>query len=71
MKQVVLSNESWISLTLPKRNGGHSSVYSQKKKKKKKNRGANPPQKGRGYCERVINDLLLITVFVNPKNITI
>ena len=31
MKQVVLSNESWISLNLPKRNGGHSSVYSQKK----------------------------------------
>ena len=66
MKQVVLSNESWISLNLPKRNGGHSSVYSQKK-----NRGANPPQKGRGYCERVTNDLLLIIVFVNPKNITI
>lgn len=38
---------------------------------KKKNRGANPPQKGRGYCERVTNDLLLIIVFVNPKNITI
>ena len=65
MKQVVLSNESWISLTLPKRNGGHSSVYSQKK-----NRGASPHQKGRGYCERT-NDLLLIIVFVNPKNIKI
>ena len=50
---------------------GVTVLFILKKKKKKKNRGANPPQKGRGYCERVINDLLLITVFVNPKNITI